>query len=70
MGRDAPEFRQSAIRLVENHAGPVSQDAVQFALSRNGSFVSVTVTISAISQQQLDAIYEDVSAHSDVLMAL
>ena len=70
MGRDTSEFRQMAIRLVENHAAPVSEDAVRFNLSRNGSFVSVTVTIKANSQQQLDAIYEDVSAHNDVLMAL
>ena len=40
------------------------------AQSSNGNFVSVTVTISATSRQQLDDIYEDLTAHEDVLMAL
>ncbi|MBT8067591.1 MAG: DUF493 domain-containing protein [Gammaproteobacteria bacterium] len=70
MGRDTPEFRVLARGLVEKHGGPVADDAVQAAVSRNGSFVSITVTISATSQQQLDDIYRDATAHDDVLMAL
>lgn len=70
MGRDTPEFRATARALVENHAGAVGDEAIQAALSRNGRFVSVTVTITATSQQQLDDIYRDVSDHEDVLMAL
>ena len=70
MGRDSPEFRATARSLVEKHAGAVADDAVQAALSRNGRFVSVTVTINAQSQEQLDNIYRDVTSHEDVLMAL
>ena len=70
MGRDTPEFRTTARSLVENHVGPVSDEAVREAVSRKGGFVSVTVTVTATSQQQLDAIYRDVSGHADVLMAL
>ncbi|MBT8088701.1 MAG: DUF493 domain-containing protein [Gammaproteobacteria bacterium] len=70
MGRDTPEFRASARALVESHAGPVADSAVQAAVSRNGRFVSVTVTITATSQQQLDDIYRDVTSHDDVLVAL
>jgi len=70
MGRDTPEFRLTARALVEKHAGAVDDEAVQAARSRNGRFVSVTVTIMATSQQQLDAIYQDVTDHEDVLLAL
>ena len=70
MGRDTPEFRLTARALVEKHAGAVADDAVQTALSRNARFVSVTVTITAESQEQLDNIYRDVTSHDDVLMAL
>jgi len=70
MGRDTPGFRQTVRELVEKHTGPLDDAAIQNALSKNGRFVSVTITVSAESQQQLDDIYRDVSAHDDVLMAL
>ena len=70
MGRDTPAFRETMRTLVEGHAGAVDESRVQSTVSRNGRFVSVTITITATSQQQLDAIYHDVSAHADVLMAL
>jgi len=70
MGKDTPEFRAAARALVENRVGAVSDDRVQASTSRNGRFVSVTVTITATGQQQLDDIYRDVTAHTDVLMAL
>ena len=70
MGRDSPEFREKARALVEKHVGALDDDRVQASLSRNGRFVSVTVTITATSQQQLDDIYREVTADDDVLMAL
>ena len=70
MGRHMPEFADTARAIVERHAGAVADEAVQSALSRNGRFVSITVTIMATSQQQLDAIYQDATDHDDVLMAL
>ena len=70
MGRDTEEFRATARALVEKHAGVVADEAVKTALSRNGNFVSVTVTIIATSQEQLDRIYRDATDHDDVLMAL
>ena len=70
MGRDTPEFRAVARSLVEVHVGPVDDDAVQASLSCKGNFVSITVTVIASSQNQLDAIYIDASSHEDVLMAL
>ena len=70
MGRDTPEFRATARALVERHAGPVADDAVTTAASSKGNFVSVTVTITATSQEQLDNIYRDATDHDDVLMAL
>jgi len=70
MGRDTPDFRALARKIVENHAGAVVDSAVQATVSRNGRFVSITVTITAMSRQQLDDIYRDASSHDDVLMAL
>ena len=70
MGRDTPEFRATVRSLVEKHTGPIDDSAVSDALSRKGNFVSITITVIATSQEQLDNIYRDVSSHEDVLMAL
>lgn len=70
MGRDTTAFRNVARTLVEFHTGPVSDNSVKESSSRNGTFVSITVTITADSQRQLDDIYRAASAHQDVLMAL
>ena len=70
MGRDTPEFRQTVRSLVEKHTGPVVDEAIREAQSRKGNFVSVTITVIATSQKQLDDIYRDLTAHDDVLMAL
>lgn len=70
MGRDSDEFRITARVLIESHVGPIADDAIQINQSGKGNFVSVTVTVTATSQEQLDDIYREVSGHDDVLMAL
>lgn len=70
MGRECNRFYALARSLVEKHTGPLDDTAVHSALSRNKRFVSVTITVRAESQDQLDAIYREVTSHDDVLMAL
>lgn len=70
MGRDSPTFRDTVVNIVEKYAGAVNDDAVRTASSRNGNFISVTVTIDAESQRQLDEIYRELSNHDEVLVGL
>ena len=70
MGHNSPEFRTTTRALIEKHTGKVADTAIKESLSRNERFVSITITVTAMSQQQLDDIYQDVSDHEDVLMAL
>jgi putative lipoic acid-binding regulatory protein len=70
MGRESAEFRALARELVEKHTGPLADDAIVSSLSKNGAFVSVTVTVVAQSQQQLDDIYREVTSNDEILMAL
>lgn len=70
MGRDEPAFHDAARAIIEKHAGPVDDDAYRKAMSRDANFVSLTVTINATSQKQLDDIYQELSAHDEILVAL
>ena len=70
MGETGDEFRRTIVDIIKLHVAELSDDQIRQKLSRNGKFTSYTVTIMAISKQQLDAIYQDLSAHKDVMMAL
>jgi putative lipoic acid-binding regulatory protein len=70
MGRESPAFRRVAVDIVERHAGAIDTDDIYESSSRKGNFVSLTVTITATSREQLDDIYRDLTASDDVLVAL
>lgn len=70
VGNDEAGFRAHARALVEAHTGPLAEEDVELRHSRNGRFVSLTVHVHAHSREQLDAIYESLSASERVLMAL
>lgn len=70
LGRANESFDSYVVQIVRKHVPDIFEGAVQSRLSRAGKYVSVTVTIQASSQAQLDAIYQDLSDCPDVLMAL
>lgn len=70
MGRDEADFRAAAIALVEAEVGKLDETAIATQSSRNGRFLSVTVTVRAQSREQLDSIYRSLSAHERVLVVL
>lgn len=70
MGRASDEFESHVTAIVLNHAQLWPEEVVTSAPSKQGNFVSITVTIEAESQQQLDAIYQELTDSSLVMMAL
>lgn len=70
MGLAGTDFDLLVMEIVGRHAGPLREGAVSSRPSSNGKYVSVTVVIQAQSKQQLDAIYNELTAHERVLMAL
>ncbi len=69
MGANQDDFEALVVSIIEKHASIVAEGVVS-RLSREGRFISLTVTITAESQEQLDAIYRELSAHERVLMML
>jgi putative lipoic acid-binding regulatory protein len=70
MGRDDEGFRRTALEVIERHAGPIEPRAIRESSSSQGNFLSITITIMATSQEQLDDIYRDLSNHELILVAL
>jgi len=70
MGRDGNAFRQIAVEAVEKHVGRIDADDISESSSSKGNFVSITVTITATSREQLDSIYRELTDNEHVLVAL
>ena len=70
MGRQRDGFEQLVARIVCTHAELWPGEAVRSTLSKAGRFVSVTAVIEARSQEQLDAIYQELTDCAEVLIAL
>jgi hypothetical protein len=70
MGANQDAFESLVVEIIQRHATIATEEVITSRLSRGGKFVSLTVRIQAESQDQLDAIYRELSAHERVLMML
>ena len=70
MGRAEDDFDALVVSLIRKHSPDLLEGAINSRASKGGQYLSVTVTIRAESQQQLDNIYMDLTAEKRVLMAL
>ena len=70
MGRASEGFQAIVTHIVRGHAELWPGESVRCNESRNGNYLAVTLVVRATSQEQLDAIYQDLTDSPDVLMAL
>ncbi len=70
MGKNEPGFAQTMLGIVLKHAPDFDGSTMQMRPSSNGNYISVTCAIRATSKAQLDELYRELTAHSQVLMAL
>lgn len=70
MGKACDDFDALVYRLVRPHAPDLSENAITTRASRQGNYLSVTITVRATSREQLDAIYRELTACEQILMVL
>lgn len=70
MGIDDGRFHEVVVEIIRRHCDRVHEDSLRTRPSRGGKYVSVSLVIQAESRAQLDAIYDDLTAHDKVLMRL
>ncbi|MFT4551807.1 MAG: putative lipoic acid-binding regulatory protein [Chlamydiales bacterium] len=70
MGLAESDFEAKALRIIEKHVGVVFEDKISRKISRQGKYVSVTVTVSVEARKVLEAIYRDFSSCDDIVMTL
>ena len=70
MGLACDEFEIAVIEIINRHVENLAEDALLIKPSKNGKYTAITVTITAYSKKQLDAIYLDLTACEHVSIAL
>jgi putative lipoic acid-binding regulatory protein len=70
MGRAHDDFEAQVVSLVRKHVPDLGEAAVKCRDSQGGKYLSVTITVTATSREQLDNIYRELTACEEVLMAL
>jgi putative lipoic acid-binding regulatory protein len=70
MGLADDNFEALVLSLVRKHAPDLSEAAVRSRDSKGGKYLSVTITVTATSKEQLDNIYLELTASERVMMAL
>ena len=70
MGRREDGFAQLVSDIVLRHAPDFDPATIEMRSSKQGRYLSLTVTIQAKSREQLDALYSELSGHPSIIMVL
>jgi hypothetical protein len=70
MGQNHLDFESQVLSLIRRHVPALGEGSIRSRTSRGGKYLSLTVTVRAVSRVQLDAIYRDLTACDAVLVVL
>lgn len=70
VGKDQDDFAEFAADVVRRIVDDPATVSYRTRLSRNGSYLAVTVSFIAADQQQLDKVFEQMSAQERVVWVL
>jgi putative lipoic acid-binding regulatory protein len=68
LGRNHSAFREAALAIVRAHYG--AEHTVAEQSSRQGAYLSLTITVRAQSREQIDAVYRDLVGEPHILLVL
>lgn len=70
MGLDENDFAGFVLEVVRRHDPQLDTQSVSYRPSRNGKYVSITVTITATSAAHIEALFIELKASGRVAMVL
>jgi hypothetical protein len=68
MGRTQDGFAQAIVAVVRKHAPDFDPATLEMRASSAGKYLSLTCTINAVSREQLDDLYRELTSHPMVAM--
>ncbi|MDD9890792.1 MAG: DUF493 domain-containing protein [Gammaproteobacteria bacterium] len=70
IGKAVDDFQESVVAAVERYTGTITADLIKVQASREKNYLSVTVTIAATGEEQLQSIFQDLKKIDSVKMVL
>ncbi len=70
MGKANQHFEQAVLLIIQQHIPEFAEHQLKRRESQKSNYAALTLTITAQSRAQLDAIYQDLTACEHVIMAL
>ncbi len=72
MGRanNDDNFEQEIISIFQKHFPDVTEKDCRKRPSKQGNFLSLTIQVKAQSREQIDALYQELTKHKLVILAL
>lgn len=70
MGKDEQSFTKLILMIVRRHIPDFDDSSIETRVSKKNKYLSLTCTVQAISQSQLDALYKELCDHPMVLMVI
>ncbi len=69
-GRNELSFERVVVEIVSRHVPDFDPGTVSVRESKAGKYLAVSLSFTAQSREQLDALYRELTAHPEVLWAL
>ena len=70
IGRSSEDFEGIVVGILNKHVPDLGEGAISLHYSKHAKYISLTATINAKSQEQLDNLYRALSGHPEIIMAL
>lgn len=70
IGKNTADFENHVVVIARNHISQLDEANISSRPSNGDKYLGVTITFTAESQQQLDALYQELSGSERILMLL
>ena len=70
MGAQVDGFVEAIVAVARRHDPGFDESKLELRPSRAGNYLGITITITATSREQLDALYSELSSHPMVKVVL
>lgn len=70
IGKNTAAFETDIIHIIRKHFSNTADDAICRQSSQQSNYLAISVTVHALNQITLDALYLELTQHPDIKMVL